>query len=451
MESLRSSDDLDNVRVMRSEAPPAPESPAAEPAWSLGRRILFRFTCVYFFLFIFPFPLDLIPLQVITTLFRPYQHLWDVIIGWAGKHLFHADTSVHPNGSGDTTYNYVQLFCFLMIALAAAAVWTLLDRKRASYARLDEWLRLYVRYSLATAMLSYGGYKVIVSQFPGPTLDRLVQPFGDASPMGLLWTFMGASAAYTVFAGLSEMIGGLLLTFRRTELLGALVSFAVLCNIVMLNFAYDVPVKIYSSHLLVMAVFVAAPDLRRLIDFFVLNRRTEPAKLQPLFERRWLHRGALVFRTLFVLAYVGYALYQSEFNRKTYGDLAPRSPLRGIWNVEEITVNGQVRPAVFTDAARWRRVVFDHPQNVGIQLMDDSRKRYVLALHPGSKTMIFTKRDDPKASFRFTYQQPEPGILTMQGTLEGETIQARLRKTDTKSYLLLNRGFHWINEFPFNR
>lgn len=444
MENLRSSDAL---RIVPPEAVPS----AVQPVWSLGRRIFFRFTFAYFFLFIFPFPLDLIPLETVAAAYRPYQKLWDAIILWTGKHLFHVDITVHPNGSGDTTYNYVQLFCYLVVALAAAAVWTLLDRRRSHYVRLNEWLRLYVRFSLATAMLSYGGYKVIVSQFPSPTLDRLVQPFGDASPMGILWTFMGASAAYTIFGGAAEMLGGLLLTFRRTTLLGALVSFAVLSNIVMLNFSYDVPVKLYSSHLLLMAVFVAAPDLRRLADFFVLNRRAEPAEIRPLFERRWLHRGALVFRVLFIVAYAGYALSQSQFNRKTYGDLAPRSPLRGIWNVEEITVNGKVRPAVFTDATRWRRMVFDHPQNVGIQLMDDSRRRYTLALHPINKIMVFKKRDDPKASFRFTYQQPEPGLLTMQGTLEGETIQARLRKADTKPYLLTSRGFHWINEVPFNR
>jgi hypothetical protein len=446
MESLRSSDAL---RMVPPAATLSPEPSTVEPAWGLGRRVFFRFTFVYFFLFIFPFPLSFIP--YVGAALQPYQDLWDHLVPWVGKHLFHVDITVQPNGSGDTTYNYVQLFCFLVIALAAAAVWTLLDRKRANYVPLNEWLRLYVRFSLATAMISYGGYKVIVSQFPGPTLDRLVQPFGDASPMGLLWTFMGASAAYTIFGGASEMLGGLLLTFRRTTLLGALVSIAVLSNIVMLNFAYDVPVKLYSSHLLLMAVFVAAPDLRRLVDFFVLNRRPEPAEIRPLFERRWLHRGALVFRALFVLAYVSFALYQSQQSRKSYGDLAPRSPLRGVWNVEEMTVNGQVRPAVFTDATRWRRLVFDHPQNMSIQLMDDSRRRYTLALQPARKAMVLTKRDDPKAKLHFTYQQPEPGLLTMQGTLEGETIQARLRKADTKSFLLTSRGFHWINEYPFNR
>ncbi len=69
-------------------------------------------------------------------------------------------------------------------------------------------------------MINYGAVKVIKAQFPNPTLDRLLQPFGDASPMGLLWTFMGASESYNIFTGAGELIGGLLLTTRRTTLLG---------------------------------------------------------------------------------------------------------------------------------------------------------------------------------------------------------------------------------------
>jgi hypothetical protein len=101
--------------------------------------------------------------------------------------------------------------------------------------------------------------------------------------MKLLWTFMGASIPYVIFTGAAEMLGGLLLAARRTTLLGALVCIGVLSNVVMLNFSYDVPVKLYSSHLLLMAVFLAAPDLRRLASLFVWNRRVPPAEQRPLF------------------------------------------------------------------------------------------------------------------------------------------------------------------------
>ena len=38
--------------------------------------------------------------------------------------------------------------------------------------------------------------------------------------MGLLWTFMGHSPAYSAFTGAAEALAGALLLFRRTTLLG---------------------------------------------------------------------------------------------------------------------------------------------------------------------------------------------------------------------------------------
>ena len=40
---------------------------------------------------------------------------------------------------------------------------------------------------------------------------------------------------------------------------------AVMTNVVILNFCYDVPVKLYSSELLLMAVLLFAPHARRVI------------------------------------------------------------------------------------------------------------------------------------------------------------------------------------------
>jgi hypothetical protein len=417
--------------------------------WCPARRLLFRFTFAYLVLYILPFPLGIA--GGAASLVRPYTDLWNALVPWVGRHVFQVAITVLPNGSGDTTYNYVQVFCFLVLAAAAAAVWTLLDRRRPSYPRLYEWLRVYVRFSLATTMIFYGAVKVIKSQFPYPSLERLVQPFGDASPMGLLWTFMGASAGYKVFAGAGEMLGGLLLTARRTTLLGALVCVGVLSNVVLLNFSYDVPVKLFSLHLLAMAVFLAAPDLGRLVNFFVLRRPAAPAELRPLLPWKWPHRAALVLRTVLVVGFVGFALSRAQEGRKTWGDLRPRPPLYGIWNVEEFAVDGKARPPLVTDEGRWRRVIFLHPQLLAIQHMGDSRQRYALELNAGEHTLSLSKQGEKGRKATLTYREPGPGRLVLEGTWEGQAVRAELRRVDEAQFLLVSRGFHWINEYPFNR
>ncbi len=423
----------------------APETAVA--AWGAAKRVLFRFVCAYFVLYSFPFPLDYIPF--LDWLVAPYQNLRQVIVSWVGRHVFGVDISVITNGSGDTTYDYVQVFCFAVLAAAAALVWTLLDRKRGDYARLHEWLRIYVRFSLASAMVSYGAYKVFPSQFPAPTLDRLLQPFGDASPMGLLWTFIGASKSYEIFSGAGELLGGLLLISRRTMLLGALVSIGVLSNVVMLNFSYDVPVKLYSSHLLLMAVFLILPDLRRLANLFIFNRPVEPVEIRPLFRRVWLNRVAMACGTLLLLGITGLTLSQSA--GAVLGRGPNSSPFYGIWNVEELEVDGQARPLLLSDGSRWQRLIFDVPSVLAVQFMNQSRERYALDLDLTKKVFELGKRNDPKWKSTLSYKHAGPGLLVLEGKFDGHQIRARLRRAEIPEFRLVDRGFHWINEYPFNR
>ncbi len=148
-----------------------------------------------------------------------------------------------------------EVLCFLVIAAVGTIVWSLLDRNRPNYQRLQKWFMVYLRLVLATTMIPYGATKIFPWQFPAPTLSKLVQRYGDSSPMGLLWTFMGASRSYSFFGGATELLAGMLLVVPRLATLGALVCIGVMSNVLMLNLGYDVPVKLGSIHLLLMAGF----------------------------------------------------------------------------------------------------------------------------------------------------------------------------------------------------
>jgi hypothetical protein len=431
-----------------SLAEPLPMAAAVESErgetvrWSLATRLAFRLAFSFLVLMFVPFPLDVIPFVAGAV-----QAGWDAAIVAVGQAVFGIAVDTNSNGSGDRTSNWIQLLIMSVAAVTATLVWSLADRKATGYPRLWRWFHVYCRFSLAFSMIAYGAYKVIPSQFVAPSLDRLLQPFGDASPMGLLWTFMGASAGYTMFSGWGEMIGGLLLTNRRTALLGALVSAGVMAHAVALNFFYDVPVKIYSSILLLTALVIAAPDAKRLLRFFVLDRPSES-----LFVRRPLRIGA----TVFVVLFVGYAVFTQV---KTSWDqrqmlLAQRlspSPLSGIWNVDELTIDGVAHPPLTTDLTRWRRLVVSGKEWGAIQNMDDSRTRYMLSINESGKFIDFKKRVDPKFQARLQYERPDPKTLRLSGTFEGKKIAATLRKGDERTFLLNSRGFHWINESPFNR
>jgi hypothetical protein len=412
--------------------------------WHPFVRTGFRFAFVYLLLYNLPFPLTAIP--YVDKAAEWYNSLWSWIVPRVARAAFNKEVATVFNGSGDRTFDYLLVACLLLIALVITVIWTVLDRKRLGYPTLYRWLNLYVRFSLGTTMIGYGAFKVISSQFVAPSLERLMQSYGDSSPMGLLWTFMGASEPYTMFVGFAEMIAGILLFPRKTSTLGALMSVGVLSNVVALNFSYDVPVKLYSMHLLAMAIFLLLPDARRLANFFILNRPAECVREPPLFRRTVWHRGALVLASLFVITVVGMSLYQSYDQRQFL--MSRRSPLYGIWEVEEFSL-GQSTPAASNQ--RWQRIIFDIPNRITVQTPADPHQRFSLQLDQDKRTLTLRKRDDPNWNTVLTYEQVSPEVMTLAGALNGSALTARLRRSEERKFLLTDRGFHWINEAPFNR
>jgi hypothetical protein len=453
------------------------------PVPGAAPRLLRRFASSYFVLYLLPFPLGALaqilalpgvlaadPPGWIPTRFvewiaakcaiatealgeaaAAYAGGADAVAKWVGKNVFDVELARFPTGSGDTTFDWVQLCCTAAAAMVVTTAWTLIARRRPIGAPLRDWIRAFVRFGLATILVSYGAYKVIPTQFTRPSLDRLLQPFGDASPMGLLWTFMGASPAFCIVTGAAEMLAGLLLVPRKTALLGALASIGVMSVIVAMNFCYDVPVKLYSAHLLAMAAFVAAHDGRRLAGFFVLERPVAASEPRMLWRPAWLDRGARIVAALFALAWVACTLQQSASVRASYGATVADESLRGIWDVEEFELEGERLPPLVTEERRWRRVVFGSAQMLGLQGMDGSRQRFRMTLDPAARRLTLSKWDDPDWSSALEYSVSEPGGLVITGSFDGRATRATCKRAPDSEFLLVSRGFHWISEYPFNR
>ena len=286
------------------------ESSAAlneQTAMSFIQKFAIKFSVVYWLFYCFPRPLFQITFGVIGSLEKLLNLFagesevprtakllewigvaanWTKKTGeswviWTGENVFGVQCEYFRTGSGDTTTGFIHVFMCFAVALIVGGIWSLVMIKRKTdHAWLNDGLRTYLRYFIAMNMLSYGLSKTgfIQTQFATggmPGEYQLTRTFGDASPMGLLWTFMAASPAYTFFGGLGEVIGGVLIVFRRTATLGALVVFGVMLNVMMLNYCYDVPVKLFSTHLVVMSIFLLLPDLPRLANVLFFNRPTQ--------------------------------------------------------------------------------------------------------------------------------------------------------------------------------
>ena len=441
---------------MAAQVPIAPLQQTSDtPRWTLTQCVAFRFCFVYFGSYCLATQiiggLILIPKVDIPD----PGTLWPLrqITFWIAAHVFHAKLPLvyTGSGSGDKTFDWVQIFLLVVFAAMATAIWSALSRKCENHVTLYKWFHLFIRFTLAGQLIGYGLDKAIPLQMPLPYLTRLLEPFRDFSPMGVLWSSIGASRSYEIFAGCAETLGGILLIFPRTTMLGALVSLMDMIQVFMLNMTYDVPVKLLSFHLILMSLFLLMPEGQRLAGFFFRNRTVGPSTQPQLFETPRANRIALIAQIVLGGWLIGMNVYGSWTSWYEYGGGRPKSALYGIWDVDELSIDGQLRSPLLIDYGRWRRVVFDFPDEMAFQRMDDSFAHYGAAIKVDDKTMVLTKHSDKDWKASFSFQRTADDQLTLDGNMDNHRIHIQLRLVDRSKFMLVSRGFHWIQEYPFNR
>jgi len=422
--------------------------------WTPLQRFAFRFCVVYFGLFC------LLSQVISSVLVIPRFDVPDLgtlppirqLVFWVAALVFGMKTPLvySGSGSGDKQYDWVLLFCVLVVSVLASAIWSVLDRKRTAYPALHKWFWLFLRFCLAGQMLVYGFIKAFPLQMRYPFLSRLLERFGDMSPMGVLWWSVGAAPGYETFTGCAELLGGLLLMFPRTKTLGALIALADMTQVFVLNMTYDVPVKLLSFHLILISLLLLAPEMQRLANFFLLNRTAGPSERAPLFESQRARRiagGVIAFLWIWM---IGNNLYNTWDEWRQYGPGTGKSPLYGIWKIQDTAVDGKPVPMLATDAQTWRTIVFEFPQYTEIECMDDSHG-YGSAVDEKAATITLTDRRDKNWQARFAYTRPAFDRLTLDGTVAGKHETLHLLRFDEKKFLLESRGFHWMQDYPFNR
>lgn len=438
--------------VEREQVQTERHAPAAN--WTSPARVAFRFCFVYFGAYS-------LSTQIVTS-FLPLPNLdipdpsafWPIrpIVFWTAAHIFRVSKPLvyTGSGSGDKTFDWVLQFCILMFAILVTAIWSALDRKRFNYGTLYKWFRLVIRFCLAGQMMGYGMAKAVPLQMPFPFLTLLMERFGDFSPMGVLWSSIGTAPAYEMFAGCAELLGGMLLVFPRTTTIGALVCLADMIQVFMLNMTYDVPVKLLSFHLILLSLFLLAPDVKRLINLFVLNRPAKPAPHPPLFRGSRANRIAFAVQIVVGIWLLGMNAYSSKVSWYQYGGGRTLSPLYGIWDVEQQVVDGQIRVPLLTDSGRWRRVSFDFPTRVTFQRMDDSFAWHGASIDVKNKTLVITDDRDKNWKANFNFERSGQDQMTLDGSMDGHQVHMQLKRIDLNRFRLVSRGFHWVQEYPYN-
>jgi hypothetical protein len=213
-----------------------------------------------------------------------------------------------------------------------------------------------------------------------------------------------------------------------------------------------VPVKLLAIHLCFLACWLTWPDVRRLLDFFVLHHQVPAGRLTVAWPRPWMGPVSFILKSL-VVSWVVYQGSARSFERWIQRH-QPENRFSGYYKVDRFERAGQVLPPVLDDPERWHSVVlfpYYFRATATVRTMDRKAITYPVKYDEAERILVLQPIDKKKAAIELTPRWLGPGRLTLEGTIDGVLIKAQVTRIDDQSYLLINRGFRWINERPFNR
>jgi hypothetical protein len=308
---------------------------------------------------------------------------------------------------------------------------------------------------LAVSLLPYAWTKVFHIQMGyADYADALVQ-YGEMSPMGLLWRFMAFSPTVQMLAGLAELVAVILLLFRRTAWLGALIAFMDMSIVFLLNLTFDVPVKQLSGAMALAGLILLIPNISRLVRF-LLGRSTGPAVTGLIWRNRvFVKITRWVSPILAVIIILGSGL--ATGTSLNWGRMGTPEEISGVYAVK---AEGEPSPIKGTDhttdditqiafgqiGAQKKRMSIrysDGDFQDGTYTVDgDSIAVELFPIRKGAQGLM----RDPSGKLDLTYEKTGDGAFSLR------TGKAELSiSSDAERRFIFDRGFQWESGTPINR
>jgi len=291
-----------------------------------------------------------------------------------------------------------------------------------------------VRYFLAYGMMPYSISKLANLQFQ-VSAWVYSQPLGNASGRALTWAFLGYAPWFQFLLGAFETIPALLLCFRRTWRIGALLLFPVLLNVVFLNLAMDLwdNTKRIGLILLFLNSYLLASDWPMYVSFL----RTLLQRPTSVGHQRWKVASGMaeILIPAAGVAVFCYSFFTSVAERQgTISDFIGDRQINrsGSWTIRQMTVSGQDLSATSD-----RFMYFDFL----------GRCFYV----SGSQTLAGQfKADRSHHTFEISGIELDHNPSTIKGTYLVRGDQLLLNgQRDSQPVDILLRRTNWGRQFPF--
>src|SRR5882672_6678864 len=140
---------------------------STSPQWTGWQKFAFRF--LFLFLGFFLLNYEIVFIFLAFNYFDKLSLIYGVFerpLLWIDKHFYHVgyDPAIHQSLPGDNNFGVVFYFTAVILFLIIAIVWSVIDKHKPYYRRLNYGFGIYIRYMTALIMLGYGIDKLIPIQ-----------------------------------------------------------------------------------------------------------------------------------------------------------------------------------------------------------------------------------------------------------------------------------------------
>lgn len=192
----------------------------------------------------------------------------------------------------------------LLTGLLFPFLWHYSERKQKNNStKIYGFLYGGIRYCIACNIIAFGWKKFYGLQFIVPT-EISSMPMNQQTGEWLTWFYFGYSHAFGIIIAVIQIVGGYLLLFRKTLLIGAIILFSLLLNLTLINIFYQMNAgALMQSVLLTIGVlFLILLDYDRLIAFFLKTKSNLPSpNFRSSILKNILRLSAIVLSLLFTI------------------------------------------------------------------------------------------------------------------------------------------------------
>ena len=407
--------------------------------WPSWQKIAFRL----FFVFL--------SLQVLTENFigpifnfsplvwKLAEKIWIPPTLWLNKRIFHFNYLSEGWTTFSAVLHTIRDTVYLLAACLAAAIWTIIDQKRANYDKLFYWFSESLVIALSCMIFSYGIIKIFPLQMRPPTLISLYKPMGDQNPYELLFDTLGFGEPYVVFSGLFEALGAVLILFKRTRVVGLLVIICLMLNIVMLNYAFHIGVLITSFYMLLIALFLLARYAGQIMRFFF----TRETALLPWAGYAPAKNGKTKLFKAITLVFLGISFFiNTRSARSLYITSKITSDSRRYSLVKNYVAGNDTLKLVDKDTVCWRiwseRMTNGKP-SVTIATMNAAGSRSYWLTRDTAKGLLTLRPAIAKDSslYSFTYKELGGNNWRLEGIFKQKDIRVELQRISPDTTMTL--------------